>query len=82
VNEDKTAGEYASLDELAGLVDPADARVGAETIRTTLIEFTDLAVTDAQVVGTPVVIRPGQALTFSALDSQGSEFEVYVRPKR
>jgi len=78
---DKNEGEYASLDEMAGLVEPEDARSVTETIRAALLETTDLALAETYIVGTPVVLRPGQALGMSALDSQGNEFDVFVRPR-
>jgi len=82
MDENKTSGEYASLDELAGQSGPGrETRAISETLRLSLLDYADMAVGDVQVVGTAVVLRPGAALTFSVLDIDGVEYDVFVRPR-
>lgn len=73
-------GEYATLDGLAGSVDPQSGAIGiVNLIRDALLDETNLESTDAKVVGTLVAFRPGQAVMTTVLDVEGVEYEVYVR---
>jgi len=82
MDKNETSGEYASLSELAGQSDPPrETRAITETLRLALLDYADMAVGDVQVVGSAVVLRPGSALTFSVLDVDGVEYDVFARPR-
>jgi hypothetical protein len=80
---DGNKGEFASLDEIAGVYaqDPS-ARGMAETIRAVLVESTDLAVADLQAISVPVTLVPGRALLVGVTDVEGLEYEIFVQARR
>lgn len=75
-------GEFAGLDEIAGLKgDETDLLAMAEQTRMLFEQFTDYAVTETQVVGRTVYLVPGHAVLFTALDVDGVEYEVFLQQR-
>jgi hypothetical protein len=82
MDDEKMTGEYASLNEMAGQSAPAeDTRSVTEALRLAVVDYADLAVGDAQIVGKAVMLLPGSALTFTVLDVDGVEYDAFVRPR-
>lgn len=80
---DKDSGnkEFASLDEVAGVKKPEGAWLLTEQIRSLFVDFTDLSVTEPAVAA-PIALRPGQAMVLTIMDTDGTEYEVFVRMRQ